>query len=263
MSRHGPPVELADMSFAYRLARNRGATMKEHAILSLKRNVAYEDHWALRDVSFAIDRGQLVGVIGANGAGKSTLLKVIARVLPPTSGRVVVRGLVAPVIELGSGLNPELTGYENIVLYGALLGHDPRDLRRLAPAIAEWAGVADYLDVPVRGYSSGMLARLAFSVATQAVPEIMLVDEVLAVGDEAFRARSVARLSSMIARGSAVVLVSHALDEIVDLADRVIWLDGGQIRMDGGAREVVSAYRDAVSQSAAAARVVRPAAASS
>jgi len=241
------------VSFAYRLARNRGAGIKEHAILSLKRQLRYEQHWALRELSVTVPRGQLVGVIGANGAGKSTLLKVIARVLPPTSGRVVVRGLVAPIIELGSGFNPELTGYENVVLYGALLGHDPQHMRRRARAIAEWAGLVEYLDVPVRAYSSGMLARLAFSVATEAVPEVVLLDEVLAVGDEEFQERSAARMDAMIREGSAVLLVSHGLDHLLTVADRVIWLDRGCLRMDGDPHEVINAYRRSVREAEPAA----------
>ena len=239
-------VEIRDLSLAYRLPRHPSSSVKEFAILSLKRQVAYEDLWALRDVDLTLRRGELLGVIGPNGAGKSTLLKVIARVLPPTRGRVVVRGAVAPLIALGTGFHGELTGQENIVLHGAILGRSPAEMRRRAPAIAEWAGVEDFLDAPLRTYSSGMLARLAFAIATDVVPEVLLVDEVLAVGDEAFRERSEARIRELMTGGAAVILVSHGLELIRQLADRAIWLDHGRVRASGAPGEVVDSYLDAV-----------------
>jgi ABC-type polysaccharide/polyol phosphate transport system ATPase subunit len=251
MTTPGSPIEISNVSFAYRMPRNGGGGIKEQAILSLKGQLTYEQHWALRNVSITVRPGELVGVIGPNGAGKSTLLKVIARVLPPTMGRVIVRGLVAPVIELGSGLNPELTGYENIVLYGAILGREPKHMRRRAREIAEWAGLTDFLDVPVRSYSSGMLARLAFAVATETRPEIVLLDEVLAVGDAEFHARSAMRMLAMIERGTAVLLVSHALEQLGQIVERVVWLEAGGVRMDGPAPEVIAAYLEEVAATTA------------
>jgi ABC-type polysaccharide/polyol phosphate transport system ATPase subunit len=237
-----PSIAVNDVSLAYRLARNRSGTLKEFLVRMLKRQVDHEKLLALKDVSFEVHRGEVLGVIGANGAGKSTLMKIIARVLPPTHGRVIVRGSVAPMIELGAGFNPELTGYENIVLYGTLLGYDPVHMRERAPIIAEWAGLEDFLDVPIRSYSSGMLARLGFGIASDTAPDVLLVDEVLSVGDQAFQRRSSERMVNMIGRGAAVVLVSHSMPTILEMADRVLWLDHGIARALGDPDEVVDGY---------------------
>ena len=241
-----PVIEVENASLAYRLSRNRVGTVKEFAIQALRRQVRYEQFFALRDVSFTVAPGEIFAVIGPNGAGKSTLMKMIARVLPPTGGRVVVRGSLAPMIELGAGFNQELTAFENIVLYGSLLGRRPEMMRDRAPMIAEWAGLTQFLDVPIRSFSSGMLARLGFSVATDIQPDIVVVDEVLAVGDEAFQAKSKGRFQSMLDTGTTVVLVSHDLDIVLDLASRVMWLDHGQVKMIAEPKVVVDAYRESV-----------------
>ncbi len=232
------------MALAYRMTHDRAGTVKEFAIRFVKRQVQYEQLWALKGVSFTVGRGEVFAVIGPNGAGKSTLMKVLARVLPPTEGRVIVRGSVAPMIELGAGFNAELTAYENVVLYGTLLGRDPEFMRERAEAIAKWAALEDFLDVPIRSYSSGMLARLGFSVATDIEPDILVVDEVLSVGDEAFQRKSAERIEAMIDAGTAVVLVSHALETVLEVAERVMWLDHGQVKMIGEPKEVVEAYRE-------------------
>jgi ABC-type polysaccharide/polyol phosphate transport system ATPase subunit len=232
---------------AYRLARSSAGSFKEYVIKLVKRQVSYERFWALRDVSFTVDDGEVLAVIGPNGAGKSTLMKMIARVLPPTEGRILVRGDVAPLIELGAGFNPDLTGLENIVLYGTLLGRNDKVLRERAPAIAAWADLSDFLDVPIRSYSTGMLARLGFAIATDVQPEVLIVDEVLSVGDASFQERSKARIMSMIDDGCSVVFVSHDMPAILELADRAIWLDHGTVRMEGEPKEVVEAYQDSVS----------------
>jgi len=237
-----PVIEAAEISVAYRLPRNPTRSVQEFSIRLLKRQVHYEDLWALRSVSFTAAAGSVLGVIGANGAGKSTLLKVVARVLPPTSGRIVVRGRVAPLIELGAGFHEDMTGYENLLLYGTILGHDPADLRRGAEEIAEWAELSEFMDVPVRSYSSGMLARLGFSIATWAEPEILVVDEVLAVGDERFQERSMDRIHALLRRGTAVLFVSHAMDKMRELAERVLWVDHGSQVMLGEPDEVIDAY---------------------
>ena len=239
-------IEVQNASLAFRLSRNRVNTVKEFAIQALRRQVQYEQFWALRDVSFTVAPGEIFAVIGPNGAGKSTLMKMIARVLPPTNGRIIVRGSLAPMIELGAGFNQELTAFENIVLYGALLGRRPEMMRERATAIAEWAGLSEFLDVPIRSFSSGMLARLGFSVATDIQPDILVVDEVLAVGDQAFQAKSKVRFRSMIENGTTVVLVSHDLDAVLDLASRVVWLDRGRARMIAEPKVVVDAYRESV-----------------
>jgi ABC-2 type transport system ATP-binding protein len=237
-----PIVEATRLGLTYRLSRNRAATAKEFAIRLVKRQVSYERLQALDDVSFTVGRGEVFGIVGHNGAGKSTLLKILARVLPPTTGRVIVRGAVAPMIELGAGFNAEMTGRENVVLYGALLGREPRLMRQRADAIAEWAGLTDFLDVPVRSYSTGMVARLGFSVAIDGAPDLLVVDEVLSVGDQEFQTRSSARIAELMATGTSVVLVSHALDTVRTLASRALWLDHGRTKLLGPAPDVIDSY---------------------
>ena len=240
------PVEVRDVTLAYRMARNRAGSIKEFAINMVKRQVKYERFTAVRNVSFDVEQGEVFAIVGPNGAGKSTLMKVIARVLPPTSGRVIVRGAVAPMIELGAGFNPELTGYENIVLYGTLLGRKPAEMRERASEIARWAGLSEFLDVPIRSYSSGMLARLGFSVATDAVPDVLVVDEVLSVGDAQFNRKSKDRMLALIGGGASVVFVSHNLEAVREICERAMWLDHGQIKMIGPTEEVADAYEDSV-----------------
>ncbi len=230
------------MTLRYRLDRNRVGTVKEAAVRFVKRDHSYESILALDGVTFTVLPGEIFGVIGPNGAGKSTLMKIIARVLPPSSGRVIVRGSVAPMIELGAGFNPEFTARENVIIYGALLGRDPKFMRERVDVIVEWAGVADFVDIPVRTFSSGMKGRLAFSVATDIEPDILLVDEVLAVGDQAFRKKSEARMNELISGGASVVVVSHALGLVRRLSERVMWIDSGRVKMIGPAQEVVDAY---------------------
>src|ERR1019366_6618615 len=204
----GSIVEATDISLAYRRTRHRVSSLKQTAIDTIKRRMAYEEFIALNDVSFTIARGETVSIIGRNGAGKSTLLKVIARVLPPTKGRVIVRGHVAPMIELGAGFNPELTGAENIILYGTLLGRTPKEMKSRIEAIADWAGLTEHLDIPIRAYSSGMTARLAFATATDVTPDLLIIDEILSVGDADFQEKSAARTLEMMNSGCAVLLVS-------------------------------------------------------
>ena len=240
-----PVIQVIDLGIAYRLGRNQAATLKEFAIRAVKRQVSYERLWAVRDVSFEVNRGEVFAVIGPNGAGKSSLMKAVARVLPPSDGRVIVRGSVAPMIELGAGFNPELTARENIVLYGTLLGRQPQIMRGRVASILEWAGLTEFSDVPIRSYSTGMLARLGFSVATDVQPDVLVVDEVLSVGDEAFQVKSKARIADLMGFGVAVLLVSHALDTVESTAQRVMWMDHGRPKMIGPAREVVAAYRAA------------------
>lgn len=236
------PIEVSDVTLRYRLDRNRVGTVKEAAVRFVKRDHSYESILALDGVTFTVSPGEIFGVIGPNGAGKSTLMKIIARVLPPSSGRVIVRGSVAPMIELGAGFNPEFTARENVIIYGALLGRDPKFMRERVDVIVEWAGVADFVDIPVRTFSSGMKGRLAFSVATDIEPDILLVDEVLAVGDQAFRKKSEARMNELISGGASVVVVSHALGLVRRICARVMWIDSGRVKMIGPAQEVVDAY---------------------
>lgn len=237
------PVQVENLGLEYRLARNKAATSKEFAISLLKRQIVYESLEAVKDISFNVPRGTVYGIIGSNGAGKSTLLKVIAGIFPPTSGKVVVRGLVAPMIEVSGGLNMEMTGQENVVLLGTLLGRTPGVMKERISDIAAWAGLADFMDVPVRSYSSGMKSRLGFAVATDIKPDVLLIDEILAVGDEAFRNKSLARIDDLMQGGTTVVMVSHSLKSVKDMADTVMWMDLGIARMVGPAQEVVDAYK--------------------
>lgn len=235
-------VEVTDVTLAYRRTRHRVSSLKQTAIDTIKRRMAYEQFFALNGVSFDIARGETVSVIGRNGAGKSTLLKVVARVLPPTTGRVVVRGHVAPMIELGAGFNPELTGAENIVMYGTLLGRTPKEMRGRIEAIADWAGLSEHLDIPIRAYSSGMTARLAFATATDVTPDLLLIDEILSVGDEDFKDKSRARTEEMMNSGCAVLLVSHDLETVRKMSSRAIYLEHGAPKAFGAPDEVIETY---------------------
>ncbi len=237
-----PAIDLRDVGLGYRLARHGPSSLKAFAIELMRRHVRYERHQALSDVTLQVRPGEILGVIGANGAGKSTLMKVIAGILPPTEGRVVVRGHVAAMIELGAGFSPDLTGRENIVLYGALLGRPPALMRERLEQIAAWAEVTDVLDVPIRTYSSGMIARLAFAICTDTSPEVLIVDEILAVGDAEFIVRSGERMDALMRGGAAVVLVSHDLTALAERATRAIWLDGGRIVAEGEPHAVIEAY---------------------
>jgi ABC-2 type transport system ATP-binding protein len=224
-----PAIEVRDAKLAYRLTRNRVGTMKEFTIQLLRRQLEFEKLWALDGVSFDVRPGEVLGVVGPNGAGKSTLMKILARVLPPTEGRVIVRGSVAPMIELGAGFNGEMTAFENIILNGTLLGRTPEEMRERADDIAAWAGLTEFLDVPIRSYSTGMLARLGFSIATDFDPDILLVDEVLSVGDASFQRKSRDRIEALIAKGTAVVLVSHALNTVEEITKQTLWLEHGKV----------------------------------
>lgn len=242
-----PVIHIENVALAFRIGRNRVGTMKEHVINAMKGNTVYDQLWALKEVSFDVHAGEVLGVIGPNGAGKSTLMKIIAQVLPPTSGRIRVTGSIAPMIELGAGFNSEMTGYDNIVLYGTLLGRDPKEMRERVSPIADWAELNDFIDTPIRNYSSGMLARLGFAVATDLRPDILVVDEVLSVGDESFQRKSSERIEAMMHAGTSVVLVSHVLDTVTSMADRVVWLDHGRVVEIGSPTEVVQRYRDTAS----------------
>jgi ABC-type polysaccharide/polyol phosphate transport system ATPase subunit len=239
------PIRVENLTLEYRVPRHSASSLKETLVRIARRGIAYDLLRAVDGVSFQVDQGEVLGIVGPNGAGKSTLMKVIARVLPPTKGRVRVRGRVSPMIELGAGFNAEQTGRENVILYGTLLGREARYMKTRCAAIAEWAGLTDYLDVPVRAYSSGMMARLAFSVAVDVEPSVLLIDEILSVGDGSFQVKSGERMAELIGGGTSVVLVSHQLPQIVERCDRVLWLDHGVQRALGPPRQVVTAYAEA------------------
>ena len=243
-----PVVELENVSVRYRLPHERIPSLKEYAIRSLSKRIEFHEFWALRHLNLKVLRGEVLGIIGPNGAGKSTLLKVIARVLRPTEGRLVVRGRVAPLLELGAGFDPELTGRENVFLNGAILGYSEADIRARFDRMVEFAGLKEFIDAPLRTYSTGMIARLGFSVATDVQPEILILDEILGVGDVEFQKRSGDRISSFCNSGSTVLLVSHSLEAVQRLCDRAAWLDHGKLRAIGPASEVARIYQDTAIQ---------------
>jgi ABC-type polysaccharide/polyol phosphate transport system ATPase subunit len=235
-------VTLEAVSLLYRLAKHRIPSFKEYVVHWMRGALVYEELWALTDVSLRIGRGESIGVIGRNGAGKSTLLKVVARVLEPTRGRLTLHGSVVPMLQIGAGFDHELTGMENIYLNALLLGHTRAEIDAVRDSIVEFSGLADFIQVPLRNYSSGMLARLGFSVATAWVPDIVIIDEVLNVGDAAFVRRTQDRMREIRAAGATVILVSHSTDAILRTCDRCVWLDKGVVRGDGPAWEILADY---------------------
>ena len=241
-----PVIELTNVSVRYRVPRERIFSFKEYAIRWLRRQVAYNEFWALKDVCLAVNPGEVFGIIGPNGAGKSTLLKVVARVLRPAAGRVRVRGRIAPLLELGAGFDSELTGRENIFLNGAILGHSRQDIARRLDRIVDFAGVREFINAPLRTYSSGMIVRLGFSVATDVQPEVLIVDEVLAVGDADFQRKSAERIAQFRRSGTTILMVSHSMAAVEAMCDRAAWIDHGVIRATGPARDVVAAYQQQV-----------------
>jgi ABC-2 type transport system ATP-binding protein len=240
-----PAIEAEGLSVAVRLPDVATWSLKEFVLHGLRRQISYHEIWPLRDVTVAIEPGELMGVIGRNGAGKTTLMKAMSGIIAPTHGRVLVRGRVTPVLGLGAGLHPDLTGRENIELLGALLGRNPRDLRPRAAAIAEWAELSDYLDVPLRVYSAGMSARLALAVVTDGQPDVLLLDEIFAVGDAEFQERSRERILDLLRCGSTVVLVSHDLETVEEWSSRVMWLDAGRVAAIGDPAATVGRYSEA------------------
>lgn len=239
-------IRLEGVSVLYRVPRERIPSFKDYAIRWLKRKIVYEDVWALRGVSLEVRRGERFGIIGANGAGKSSLLKLVARIMRPTTGRVRVVGRVAPLLELGAGFDYELTGRENVFLNGAILGYRSADLADRFERIVEFAGLGEFIDMPLRTYSTGMVARLGFAVATDLAPDILIVDEVLAVGDAEFQKKSQERMESFRKSASAVLMVSHDLGMVSRMCERAAWLDHGRLRALGPVDEVISSYQQAV-----------------
>ena len=237
-------VQIENVSVNYRLPTERIGSFKEYAIRKLQRRVKIEDFLALIDVSMTVNKGDVFGIIGNNGAGKSTILKVISRVLKPSKGRVVVRGRIAPLLELGAGFHPELSGRENIFLNGALLGYSREDMEKVFDEIVAFSELEQFINSPIRTYSSGMYARLGFAVATAHMPDILILDEILSVGDEAFQKKSRERLQSFQEKGATVLMVSHGLDSMISMCNRVAWLDQGRLRLLGEPSEVVAAYRE-------------------
>ncbi len=236
-------VRLEGVSVRYRVPKEGIGTFKEFAIRWLQRRISFATFWALHNVSLAVRRGEVFGIVGQNGAGKSTLLKLVARVLKPTEGRVWVRGRVAPLLEVGAGFHPELTGRENVYLNGAILGFTRREMNEKFDRIVEFAELRDFIDAPIRTYSSGMWARLGFAVATDSQPDILIVDEILSVGDEAFQRKCLHRIQSYQRNGAAILIVSHTMSLIESMCERAAWLNHGRLEAIGNAHEVIQVYR--------------------
>jgi ABC-type polysaccharide/polyol phosphate transport system ATPase subunit len=245
-----PVIEAEGLSVSVSLPDLATWSLKEFVVHGLRRRISHHEIWPLRDVSVSIEPGELMGVIGRNGAGKTTLMRAVSGIIPPTEGRVRTRGRVTPVLGLGAGFHTDLTGRENIELLGALLGRNRRELRARAGAIAEWAELSDYLDVPLRVYSAGMSARLALAVVTDGQPDVLLLDEIFAVGDAEFQERSRERILDLLRSGSTVMLVSHDLDTIAEWSSRVIWLDAGRVAAIGEPSEIVARYSEAATPAA-------------
>lgn len=236
-------IKVNNVSMKFNLGIEKNFSLKQFFIdfLSGKKKPKSE-FWALSDVNFDVKKGEVVGFVGSNGAGKSTLLKVIAGVMKPTKGNVEIGGNICPMIELGAGFDMDLTARENIFLNGAVLGYTKQFIEEKFQEIVEFSELKDFLDVPVRNFSSGMVARLAFSIATVVDPEILIVDEILSVGDIAFQQKSENKMRSMIGGGTTVLFVSHSLNQIKTLCDRVVWLDHGHVKEVGPSKEICEEY---------------------
>ena len=243
-----PVILLEDVGVRYRLPSEKIPTLKEYVIRALRGQIRHQTFWALQNINLAVYPGEVFGIIGPNGAGKSTLLKVVSRVLRPTRGRVRVVGKVAPLLELGAGFDFELTGRENIFLNGAILGYSKREMEKRVDRIVEFAGLQDFIDAPLRTYSSGMVARLGFAVATDERPEILIVDEILSVGDTEFQTRSFERIQSFQAQGTTILLVTHDIGRVETMCQRAIFLSHGQIVAYGSSAQVVDRYLGRIRQ---------------
>lgn len=236
-------IEVNNVSMRFRMANDRVNSLKEYFVTLMERRLKFEEFQVLDRISFDVSRGEVVGIVGKNGAGKSTLLKIIAGVLKPTEGNVTVQGNIVPMLELGAGFDGELSGKENIFLNGAILGYGKEFLESKYDEILAFSELGDFINMPIRNYSSGMMMRLAFSVATVVEPEILIADEILSVGDEGFQNKSKARMIELMGGGTTVLFVSHSIQQIEDMCDRVIWLEDHKIKMDDKASYVCSEYR--------------------
>jgi ABC-2 type transport system ATP-binding protein len=239
-----PMIQLENVSVSYKIPNMRVNSIKEYVINLLQRKMSYHQFHALNNVSLHVNPSEVLGLIGHNGAGKSTLLKVIARVLRPTKGRVILRGRISPLLELGAGFDPELTGRENIFLNSAILGFSKKDIHTRFDRIVAFAGLEEFIDSPVRNYSTGMSSRLGFSVATDVQPEILIVDEALSVGDADFQKRCADRISGFRKQGTTILLVSHDLEAIQSMCDRVGWLHHGELKGLGKPEDVIPLYKN-------------------
>ncbi len=237
-------IRVKNMGIRFNLSRERVDNLKEYMIKFLRRDLKYNEFWALKEITFDIKQGERLGVLGLNGSGKSTLLKAVSGVLKPSEGSIHTNGVIAPLLELGAGFSPEYTGRENIYLYGAVLGYSKSFLDEKFDEIVDFSGLGEFIEVPVKNYSSGMKARLGFSIATVVEPDILILDEVLSVGDKKFRIKSENKIMSMFDKGVTVLFVSHSLEQVMRLCDKAIILDSGRLVAKGSVEKVGRIYKN-------------------
>ncbi|MBQ6550549.1 MAG: ABC transporter ATP-binding protein [Lachnospiraceae bacterium] len=236
-------LRIRDVSMRFRLEEDRSGSLKETFTKMFTKGLKFREFYALHDVSFDVYKGDVLGIIGRNGAGKSTILKIISGIMKPTKGTVERYGNIVPMLELGSGFDMDLSGRENIYLNGAILGYDKEFLLSKYNEIVDFSELHEFIEMPLRNYSSGMIMRLAFSIATVVEPEILIVDEILAVGVENFQKKSRARMMELMSGGTTVLFVSHDMNQIREMCNRVVWLDGGTVRLQGRSQEICDRYR--------------------
>ena len=236
-------IEVENVGMKFNMSSEKVDDFKDYVIKLIKRQLNYKEFWALKDISFKIKKGDRVGIVGLNGAGKSTLLKVISGVLKPTEGKVKISGSIAPLLELGAGFNKQYTGVENIYLYGAMLGHSKAFINEKFDEIVKFSELGEFIKVPVKNYSSGMKSRLGFAIATIVEPDILILDEVLSVGDAKFRKKSTKKIKSMIENNVTVLFVSHSIDQVLDLCNKAILLEKGHLVAYGTSEEIAELYQ--------------------
>ena len=236
-------IEVENVGMKFNMSSEKVDDFKDYVIKLLKRQLNYKEFWALKDISFKIGKGDRVGIVGLNGAGKSTLLKVISGVLKPTEGKVKISGSIAPLLELGAGFNKQYTGVENIYLYGAMLGHSKAFINEKFDEIVKFSELGDFINVPVKNYSSGMKSRLGFAIATIVEPDILILDEVLSVGDAKFRKKSTNKIKSMLENDVTVLFVSHSIEQVLELCNKAILLEKGHLVAYGNSEEIAELYQ--------------------
>ncbi len=238
-----PIIQVSDVSMRFNLAKEKNESLKEYFLALVKGTLHFDEFYALKNVSLTVESGDFYGLVGLNGSGKSTLLKVISGVYKPTSGTCTIRGTIAPLIELGAGFDMDLTARENIYLNGTVLGFTPKYLDSKFDEIVEFSELREFLDVPLKNYSSGMVARIAFAIATITKPDILIADEILSVGDFLFQQKCEKRMQELMSGGTTVILVSHSIEQIQRMCNKVAWIEHGQVKMDGPAAQVCEAYK--------------------
>lgn len=238
-------VKVDDVSMMFNLSSEKIDSIKEYFVKAIRHELHYQEFWALKNVSFELEKGDSIGIIGLNGSGKSTLLKVVSGILKPTKGKVETTGYIAPLIELGAGFDANLSARENIYLNGAILGYDRAYMNERFDEIIEFAELQDFVDTAVKNFSSGMVARLGFAIATMNIPDILIIDEILAVGDYKFQEKSFSRMKKMIDSGATVVFVSHSIEQVKGICKKALWLEHGNVKMLGDAQTVCDCYMNA------------------